>query len=715
MTNITVSTGHVSGPLTLGNGDNLYDYGTTVSVTVSSGGNEFVYAGGSADFTIVSGGGSQSISGGTAIGTMVDNGGYEAVSSGGRTSFTAVSSGGYEYVYAGGTAISATVYNGGYEYVIGGTASFTMVSGGGYEYVSAGGTAAFTTVSGFENVASGGVAISTMVDNDGSEDVNSGGTASFTTVSSGGFQNIVAGTAISTNVNSGGTEDLYVSAIAISTTVNSGGFEYVSAGGAASDTMVDNGGSEDVNFGGTASFTTVSSGGSQNIVAGTAISTTVNSGGFEYVSSGGAASDTTVDSGGTEYLDAGGSASFTMLHSGGMIDVTFLSYTTGGSASVNTSGVLTVSVGSQTYTQQLSPAYAGQQFQLSQDTGSGTLLTAETVPCFLPGTLILTDRGEVAVEKLHTGDTIITLRGRQRRLSWIGRGRALATRGRRGAATPVIVRKGALSDNVPHHDLHITKGHSLYLDGALIPVECLVNHRSILWDDRAQEVTVYHLELETHDVLLANGAPAESYRDDGNRWLFQNANAAWDQPPKSPCAAVLTGGTLVDAVWRRLLDRAGPRANVPITDDPDLHLMVDGRRLDATARDGDAWVFALPTRPDAVRIASRAAVPQELGVARDPRSLGVALRRVLVRQGARFRVAKADDPRLVQGFHTFEADSNFVWTDGDAALPMALLSEFSGPVEIILVVACTAHYIEDGIPQMSPDLTGSVAAILDVI
>jgi hypothetical protein len=81
---------------------------------------------------------------------------------------------------------------------------------------------------------------------------------------------------------------------------------------------------------------------------------------------------------------------------------------------------------------------------------------------------------------------------------------------------------------------------------------------------------------------------------------------------------VLTGGKLVDAVWRRLLDRAGPRAHAPITDDPDLHLMVDGRRLDPTARDRDAFVFALPTRPDEVRIASRAAVPQELGVARDP-------------------------------------------------------------------------------------------------
>jgi len=53
----------------------------------------------------------------------------------------------------------------------------------------------------------------------------------------------------------------------------------------------------------------------------------------------------------------------------------------------------------------------------------------------------------------------------------------------------------------------------------LIPVEFLVNHSSILWDGLAREVTIYHVELDAHDVLLANGAPAESYCDDGNRGL----------------------------------------------------------------------------------------------------------------------------------------------------------------------------------------------------
>ena len=83
------------------------------------------------------------------------------------------------------------------------------------------------------------------------------------------------------------------------------------------------------------------------------------------------------------------------------------------------------------------------------------------------------------MEELAVGDAVLTLRGEARRIVWIGEGRVLNTRGRRTAATPVIVRKGALAENVPHHDLRVTKGHSLYIDGVLIPVEFLVNHRSI--------------------------------------------------------------------------------------------------------------------------------------------------------------------------------------------------------------------------------------------
>ena len=316
--------------------------------------------------------------------------------------------------------------------------------------------------------------------------------------------------------------------------------------------------------------------------------------------------------------------------------------------------------------------------------------------CFCIDTFIATPGGQVKVQDLAVGDMVITASGTVRPIAWIGTGQVLATRGKRGAATPVIVRRGALGPNVPYQDLRVTKGHAFHIDDALIPVEFLVNHRTIEWDDRAQEVKLFHIELETHDVLVANGAPAESYRDDGNRWLFHNANSGWDQPAKEPCAPVLTGGPAVDAAWRRLLDRAGPRRRAPMTEDADLHLIADGVRLDAVSHAGDSFVFRLPAIPESLRIASRSAVPQELGLARDARLLGVAVRQIAARKGTRFRTMAARDTALSPGFHDFEADNGFRWTDGDAAVPPSLLSGFGGSVEVVVQIAMTTVYWDDG-------------------
>jgi collagen type I/II/III/V/XI/XXIV/XXVII alpha len=314
------------------------------------------------------------------------------------------------------------------------------------------------------------------------------------------------------------------------------------------------------------------------------------------------------------------------------------------------------------------------------------------VVCFAAGTCIATPGGDVPVEQLAVGDSVLTLSGKARPITWIGTGQVKTTRGQRNAATPVIVGKGAIADNVPSRDLHVTKGHSLYIDGVLIPVEFLVNHRSIIWDDHAQEITIYHVELDMHDILLANGAPAESYRDDGNRWLFQNGNTGWTGTAQAPCAPVLTGGPVVDAVWRRLLDRSGPRPGVVVTGDPDLHLVVDAVRLDAASRSDAVYVFRLPARRFSVRVISRAGVQSELGLARDPRPLGVALQSVVLMQGSRHRVFDAVEPAFFDGFHAFEPDCGIRWTDGDANLPPGLLDTFHGPVELMLTLGGTTQY-----------------------
>ena len=385
-----------------------------------------------------------------------------------------------------------------------------------------------------------------------------------------------------------------------------------------------------------------------------------------------------------------GTIAITGFANGDTIDLTGIGLAT---AETFANGVLTLTSGSNTYTLDIEgPGLSGTtDFALSSDGNGGT----DVVVCFAAGTEISTPAGEVQVEKLKAGDLVLTAHNGPRPVKWIGHGKVLATRGRRSAATPVIVRKGALADNVPNADLHVTKAHSLYIDDVLIPVEFLVNHRTILWDDRAQEVEIYHVELDSHDVLIANGALAESYRDDGNRWLFQNANAGWHLPPQDPYAPVLTGGPVVDAAWRRLLDRAGPRALPPMTDDPDLHLVVDGVRVEPQQRDGSVYQFRLPCRPASVVIASREVVPAEFGIARDPRSLGVALRQVAIWQDARVVVFDAADERLTVGFHAYETDCGLRWTDGRAELPAEALARFGAGAEVVLRLGGATQYPDD--------------------
>ena len=110
-------------------------------------------------------------------------------------------------------------------------------------------------------------------------------------------------------------------------------------------------------------------------------------------------------------------------------------------------------------------------------------------------------------------------------------------------------------------------------------MESLVNGRSIAFDDRPQLVEVFHLELDRHAILIADGAPAESYRDDGNGVRFHTPRPDGACAPP-PCAPILTCGPVVDRLWRRIADRAGIAA-VATTREPDLHLLADGRRVDA--------------------------------------------------------------------------------------------------------------------------------------
>jgi hypothetical protein len=77
------------------------------------------------------------------------------------------------------------------------------------------------------------------------------------------------------------------------------------------------------------------------------------------------------------------------------------------------------------------------------------------------------------------------------------------------------VRAGSLDENIPAQDLFLTKAHTLFLQGVLIPVGHLMNGKTIFFDQRDNsELEYFHVEFDAHDVIDAEGALCESLRDE---------------------------------------------------------------------------------------------------------------------------------------------------------------------------------------------------------
>ena len=156
----------------------------------------------------------------------------------------------------------------------------------------------------------------------------------------------------------------------------------------------------------------------------------------------------------------------------------------------------------------------------------GPIDITELVACFAEGTRILTGRGEVAVDALRVGATVPTLSGATRTVRWIGHRRIDCRRHPRPAEVwPVRVSAHAFGVRRPRRDLLLSPDHAVLTSGVLIPIRYLVNGASVA-QEKVDTVTYWHVELDRHDVLLAEGLAAESYLDTGNRSAFANGGAA---------------------------------------------------------------------------------------------------------------------------------------------------------------------------------------------
>ncbi|MFM9857255.1 Hint domain-containing protein [Pseudoxanthobacter sp. M-2] len=143
--------------------------------------------------------------------------------------------------------------------------------------------------------------------------------------------------------------------------------------------------------------------------------------------------------------------------------------------------------------------------------------------CFLAGTMIATPAGETPVESLAIGDLVLTADGRAAPVRWVGVQTVVTPFADRLLSYPIRITAGALGEGLPVRDLLVSPDHALFLDGVLVQASALVNGTTIVRETAMPDrFTWFHVELDDHALILAEGVPAETFLDTVTRRRFDN-------------------------------------------------------------------------------------------------------------------------------------------------------------------------------------------------
>jgi hypothetical protein len=322
--------------------------------------------------------------------------------------------------------------------------------------------------------------------------------------------------------------------------------------------------------------------------------------------------------------------------------------------------------------------------------GGGLLIT--DTPCFAAGTRILTPDGEVPVEDIKAGDIVMTSRPGFTGVAeviWVGQRTVdLKRHAMPEKVLPVRILAGAFGPGLPQRDLRLSPDHALYIDRHLIEAKTLVNGVTVIVETASRFVTYHHIELAAHDLVLAEGLPAETYLESGNRAMFENGAAPLVLHPDfvtsrrtAACAPLLTEGEIVTRIRQRLLDRA-VALGFTVTTETDLQLEADGQKIRAKAGPQGTWLFTLPEGATQVRLLSPTGAPANVTAdPRDRRTLGVNLAGLALLTPTGRTTIPLENPAH-QGLHALETGHR--WTNGAALLA---LPPHTGPATLEVTIA----------------------------
>lgn len=142
--------------------------------------------------------------------------------------------------------------------------------------------------------------------------------------------------------------------------------------------------------------------------------------------------------------------------------------------------------------------------------------------CYVRGTFITTCNGKSKIQDLKIGDLVINHQGQKVAIKWIGKQRVHPAFGKH--YLPICIKAGALGGGLPVRNLFVSPNHSMYIENCLlVHAKALVNDRSIFQvREWLGDIEYFHIETEKHEIILAEGAPTETFIDNISRRVFYN-------------------------------------------------------------------------------------------------------------------------------------------------------------------------------------------------
>ncbi len=318
---------------------------------------------------------------------------------------------------------------------------------------------------------------------------------------------------------------------------------------------------------------------------------------------------------------------------------------------------------------------------------------------FVTGAHMRSNHGDVPVERLRVGDRVITASGRMRPIVWIGhRTVDLAFHPNPTAVRPILVSAGAFGEGLPYRDLCLSPGHGVACAGTLIPIERLINARSVVQIE-PDSVEYWAVELDGHDLMLAEGLRAESYLDCGDRTGFVDSDEFAEAEPNArakiwaeSCLPFAIEGAHVAVTKSRLLAHLADQGYTVVSD-PDAHVLADGRRIDPIQLAEKRLAFALPPDAAEITLMSRAFVPMQTRAdSSDARKLGLCIGHMEIDGDP----IPLDSEELgANGWHPAELENGHVyrWTRGAAPLR-------AGTRIVIVEIAGEGYYWRDPVDNV---------------